>query len=148
MRRTFAAILVVAVSALVGPVAHTPGATAAVDDQVLDARGSATRVVDNCLRPHVRPQRIVVTCADGGFLLRHLHYRHWGRHRAAGWGKAVTNDCTPSCAEGDFESHKVRFRFDRTKRVNGHRLFVHARMTYLNDKPSQYPRSSRFPLPR
>jgi hypothetical protein len=108
----------------------------------------ATKVVSDCSHGHVRPHRIIVACGDGGFVLRQLHYRRWAEFRAAGTGLAMTHNCIPSCAESTFESHPVRFVFDRSRDVQGVRLFVHARVTYTGSRPKGSPKHLRFPLPR
>ena len=127
---------------------NAAGANAASRDGGPETRGHATRVVSTCFRATIRPHNLIVTCADGGFIMHHLHYGHWGKYRAYGQGMAKTNDCDPSCADGHFESHRVKFWFDRTKVVHGQRLFVHARMTYLHHKPSASPWTRHFALPR
>jgi hypothetical protein len=111
-------------------------------------QGAATKVVSDCSHGRIRPHRIIVACGDGGFVLRHLHYQRWGAFRAAGTGLAMTHNCIPSCAESTFESHPITFVFDRSRDVQGVRLFVHARVTYTGDRPQGSPRRLRFPLPR
>lgn len=134
-----AATAVAAPIALSAPADASPANAAAI---------SKTKVIDKCHRAHVRPTRIIVACGDGGFQLHHLRYRHWGTYRARGVGMAMTHDCIPNCAESDFESHRVRFTFNKTAMVHGRRLFVHGRMRYIAGKPDWSPRRVGFPLPR
>jgi hypothetical protein len=109
---------------------------------------SITKVVSDCSHARLRPGRIMVACGDGGFFLRHLHYQRWGPFRARGVGLAYSHDCIPSCAESDFESHRISFVFDRVRVVEGVRLFVHATATYTHDRPDGTPKNIHFALPR
>src|SRR4051794_38491898 len=60
-----------------------------------------------------KPGRIVVTCADAGFVLRHLKWSSWGARSAHGRGIASINNCEPNCAHGKFVPYAVKVKLDK-----------------------------------
>jgi hypothetical protein len=50
----------------------------------------------------VQPSAYVITCADAGIGVKHLHWTSWTPKLASGDGTFWENDCTPNCAAGHF----------------------------------------------
>jgi hypothetical protein len=59
-------------------------------------------VLDCDFRPVVAPSTFVITCADAGIGVRHLHWTSWTSKLASGYGTFWENDCEPNCADGHF----------------------------------------------
>ena len=58
-------------------------------------------VVVNCsFKQQTRPSNFILTCADAGDVLAHLHWASWGLSAAFATGTEQVNDCTPNCAAG------------------------------------------------
>ena len=54
----------------------------------------------NCELPVQRPEEIMLTCADGGWLVTDIRWQTWSSKQALGTGIYSQNMCDPSCAEG------------------------------------------------
>jgi hypothetical protein len=63
--------------------------------------------------PHVRPQSIVVACADANFYVDGLHWQSWTSTRAVALGTGHANDCKPYCAAGHFHAAKIELTLSR-----------------------------------
>jgi hypothetical protein len=48
-----------------------------------------------------RPSLLIVTCADAGMVLVHLHWTDWGEASAYATGTLQEERCIPSCASSD-----------------------------------------------
>jgi len=55
--------------------------------------------------PVVAPSTFIITCADAGIGVQHLHWTSWTPKLASGYGTFWENDCTPNRAEGHFHSY-------------------------------------------
>ncbi len=51
-------------------------------------------VIVECTEPRVRPNSLVLACADAGLILKHLRYDTWSRHGASGTAMAAVH-CYP-----------------------------------------------------
>ena len=58
----------------------------------------------------VRPNSIVISCADGNFYVDHLRWSSWAAAAAVATGTAHINNCTPDCAAGHFQSYPLHVR--------------------------------------
>lgn len=59
-----------------------------------------TPVVVDCGRPQVKPQHIILTCADNTWAIDNLVWRSWGAEGATGSGIEFKVTCVPNCAQG------------------------------------------------
>lgn len=85
-----------------------------------------------------RPRRMWLS-GNGSFLLTRMRWRGWGSAVAIGRGTARVNDCEPDCASGTLHPYRVRVVFTAVRHLCGHRLYTHARHTYLGAKPPGSP---------
>ncbi|MDO5627098.1 MAG: hypothetical protein Q4G43_02145 [Mobilicoccus sp.] len=60
-----------------------------------------------------RPESYVLACADGSEILSQLQWRAWGEESATATGNLVTNDCVPTCADGNDMVSPVRVVVDQ-----------------------------------
>ena len=68
----------------------------------------ALRGLPDCLgRVQVRPSRVVLACAGGGFGADRLTWQGWGGAQAFGTGSAYVSDCTPTCASGQVRRYPI-----------------------------------------
>jgi hypothetical protein len=65
---------------------------------------SVPQVIADCGNPAVRPNTIVLACADYGSILEGIAWSSWTATAAHGAGTYRYNTCTPDCANGTFES--------------------------------------------
>jgi len=68
-----------------------------------------------CGAPAVRPNSIVLACADGGQSLFQLHWSQWAADEAHATGKWWQNLCTPDCAAGHGVVAQVDVRLYRPR---------------------------------
>lgn len=59
-----------------------------------------TPVVVNCGQPQVKPQHLILTCADNTWAIDNLVWRSWGTDGATGSGIQFKVTCIPNCAQG------------------------------------------------
>lgn len=64
----------------------------------------------NCEIPEYKPESIMLTCADGGWLVDSITWSMWGVGGAEGTGIFREKLCEPSCVEGDFVEEKVKVK--------------------------------------
>src|SRR5262245_20390656 len=76
-----------------------PAAFASVSHTVTAA--ASQPAVEDCGRGPalIRPDSMILTCADGGELAEHLVWSAWGPTRATASGIVTWRVCTPNCAE-------------------------------------------------
>jgi len=93
-------VCVVAVGLAVGGFVAGRGSIAKPDDPA--AQPDASVGVSNCgQKPTVRPKELILTCADGGDLVKDLTWTVWSPTLAIGRGSEVQNVCEPDCAAGN-----------------------------------------------
>jgi hypothetical protein len=81
----------------------TPAIThATLSTQAPPARTPKIVVLDCSFKPVVAPSAFIITCADAGIGVQHLHWTSWTPKLASGYGAFWENDCTPNCADGHF----------------------------------------------
>ena len=54
----------------------------------------------DCETSEFKPETIMLTCADGGWLVYKIKWKTWTKEKATGTGYFSENLCNPSCAEG------------------------------------------------
>jgi hypothetical protein len=81
----------------------TPAIThATVSTQAPSAKTPRYVVLDCSFKPVVAPSTLIITCADAGIGVQHLHWTSWTPKLAGGYGTFWEDDCTPDCADGHF----------------------------------------------
>ena len=74
----------------------------------------------NCEIPEYKPETILLTCADGGWMVHSLSWSTWGIGGAEGTGIFREKLCEPSCAEGEIAEEKVKVKLsDLVERERG-----------------------------
>jgi hypothetical protein len=58
--------------------------------------------VTNCNKEQYKPRMIVISCGDGGIVLKDLKWSRWTATKAMGRGTEWVKDCTPNCATGHY----------------------------------------------
>ncbi len=72
------------------------------------AQRSSAMALPNCIgKPEVKPNEVVIACADGGVVAQHLRWTGWGQSFAAALGTMSVNDCKPYCAAGHFHRYRI-----------------------------------------
>lgn len=79
--------------------------------------------------PVVRRRSFVVFCGDAGETGEHLHWARLTHRLGVARGRAVANDCTPTCAAGHDHSYRARFVFSRVRDLHGP-AFTEVAITY------------------
>ena len=64
----------------------------------------------NCEIPENKPESIMLTCADGGWMVHTIKWSKWGTGGAEGTGIFREKLCEPSCAEGDIAEETVKVK--------------------------------------
>jgi hypothetical protein len=78
-------------------------------------------VVVNCaFKQQTRPSWFILTCADAGDVLAHLHWVSWSTDAAFATGVEQVNNCTPDCAAGKFINYPVLVNLWRPEPLRGH----------------------------
>jgi hypothetical protein len=61
----------------------------------------------DCENPEYKPETIMLTCADGGWMVHSITWSTWGIGGAEGAGIFREKLCEPSCAEGEIAEENV-----------------------------------------
>ena len=64
----------------------------------------------NCEIPEYKPESIMLTCADGGWIVHSITWSKWGIGGAEGTGIFREKLCEPSCAEGEIAEETVKVK--------------------------------------
>jgi len=103
---------------------------------------SKQTVVVNCsFKQQTRPSDFILTCADAGDVLAHLHWVSWGSTAAFATGIEQINNCTTNCAAGRFINYPVLVNLWRPEPLRGHPgtfYFTRATRVYTNNRPPLY----------
>lgn len=117
----------------------------------LGAQGAGGKVYfpSKCMNAKYQPHLVVLGCADFGFYLNKLHWKHWDQPTATGRGKAHVNDCMPDCTEGTFHKYRGKLRLTNVKSCpqDGKLHYTKAEFRFRGDRPSGYPHSFKQPFP-
>ena len=108
-----AALIAILLSVVATGCASAP--TRATETAVIQ-RSNGTVVINCLLKSQTRPSSLILTCADAGDVLAHLHWVSWGSTAAFATGTEQINDCTPNCAAGKFISYPVLVNLWRPSR--------------------------------
>lgn len=129
MRSRLAVVAIALVAAASASAGRTPGFL-----------GCSAFLSTSRQKPAVRPPSIVVACADGGLLLKKLHWSSWSAAGARAHGNAVANDCAPTCVAGHFHTYRATVKLSRPRACHGRLLFTRLELTYHGSSATQmYP---------
>ena len=89
----------------------TPSATATPTPAAIPATLKDSDVLTwNCEIPEHKPESIMLTCADGGWMVHSITWSRWGIGGAEGSGIFREKLCEPNCAEGEIAEEKVKVK--------------------------------------
>jgi hypothetical protein len=115
---------------------------AVVMSGVLVTSASAARgpfAPEDCSKPKVRPDRIVISCADEGIFVDSITWISWGNRTAAGQGTLNVNTCRPNCAEGNFKQYPANLTLKkvRTRKCGGKNvpMFLKLLLAFPQNEP-------------
>jgi hypothetical protein len=99
------------------------------------ARGRRV-LVPNCSGGHglFEPERITISCGDGGILVRTIRYSSYGGSQARAAGVFEENLCRPTCGAGDFHRHSGKLELSAIARCGGR--FYYTRLRYQFSGPA------------
>jgi hypothetical protein len=140
------AVLIAILLSVVATGCASASAPARASDTALTQRStpifSEQTVVVNCLfKEQTRPSNFILTCADAGDVLAHLHWVSWGPTAAFATATEQINDCTPNCAAGKFINYPVLVDLWRPEPLRGHPgtlYYSRATRVYTNNRPPLY----------
>lgn len=111
-----------------------PVATVSATNDAVAARAEVTYIAECDRDTRVRrPTDVILTCADGSEFLEGLTWQGWGGDRATAQGHFVTNDCTPTCAQGKPVSYPAKVVADQL--IEGESAATYRRLTVTIDAP-------------
>lgn len=108
-----------------------------------------TFVASSCSNAAFKPARIVLACADAGFLATDLSWTRWGQKKARGSGTGEVRICKPDCASGHFNEADIQLRLFRPRYCSqdGKRHFTRVEYTWTHGVPGGGPKQGIMPFP-
>ena len=93
-----------------------------------------------------KPHMVVLACGDASLYVNHLKWSSWGKKRARGHGRAHSNTCKPSCAQGKFRRYPAKLKaYRRVSCTRGPKhQFSRVRLTFTGKRPSGAPKTVIF----
>ncbi|CAN2211213.1 hypothetical protein MCEROE11_00984 [Candidatus Nanopelagicaceae bacterium] len=73
----------------------------------------------NCEIPEYKPESIMLTCADGGWMVHSITWSKWATVGAEGTGIFREKLCEPNCAEGETAEEKVKVKLSDLEERKG-----------------------------
>lgn len=102
------------------PKTPTPTATATPTPVSIPATLKYSDVLTwNCEIPEYKPETILLTCADGGWMVHSISWSKWGIGGAEGTGIFREKLCDPNCAEGEVAEEKVKVKLSDLAELEG-----------------------------
>ena len=102
------------------PKTPTPIATATPTPVSIPATLKDSDVLTwNCEIPEYKPETILLTCADGGWMVHSISWSKWGIGGAEGTGIFREKLCDPNCAEGEVAEEKVKVKLSDLAELEG-----------------------------
>jgi hypothetical protein len=90
-------------------------------------------------RPRIKPEQIVLACADYGTLIRMAKWTHWGDATTTTTSARLwLNDCTPDCADGTFHGEPAKAIVTRIVKHRGVRYYTRMRVVPTAPNPLGY----------
>jgi len=155
--KRFAVLIAILLTAVAAGCASASAPSRATDTALIQ-RGNGTVVINCLFKSQTRPAYFILTCADAGDVLAHLHWVSWAPGAAFATGVEQINDCTPNCAAGKFINYPVLVNLWRPEPLPGHPgvlYFSRVTRVYTNNRPplyfcngtkTCYPQTSTFDL--
>jgi hypothetical protein len=135
------AAVLIAILLSVGATGCASASTRATDTALTKRSAPRTVVVDCNFKPQARPSSFILTCADAGDVLAHLHWVSWAPAAAFATGIEQVNDCTPNCAAGKFINYPILVNLWRPESLPGHPgvlYFSRVTRVYTANRPPLY----------
>lgn len=82
------------------------------------AGGGKAYGIEDCGKPKVKPDRIVLFCADAGAYINGFDWNDWGGKKSHGTGTIHVNDCDPICLGGTYHDYPVEVTLKKLKRTS------------------------------
>ena len=102
--------------------------------------GTKVYAPEDCSTPKVKPDRIVLTCADFGLYVNDFDWQDWGGKSSHGFGTLWANTCKPSCASGNFKHYPVAVTLKKPKptRCVGANVYMYRKIKvdFIKREPS------------
>jgi hypothetical protein len=121
----------------------------AVPSAALAAGSTSQPQAINCQNLKFKPQRITLSCGDGGTWLGKLKWSSWSSTQAVANGNFTANNCSPSCVAGHTHSVAVKVTLSNPKmcpnQVNP--AFKQATIAYKGKRPNGAPLKVNFRCP-
>jgi hypothetical protein len=142
-----AVLIAILLSVVATGCAAAPAPTRATDAALVQHNStppiSLRTVVVNCaFKEQIRPSSFVLTCADAGDVLTHLHWVSWSTNAAFATGIEQINNCTPDCAAGKFINYPVLVNLWRPALLSKHPVavlhFTRVTRVYTANRPPLY----------
>lgn len=106
-------------------VASSCGSSATKPSAIADCRGHL----------HVKPQEIVLACADANFSAARLTWTGWGQATAYAQGLAGYNDCSPSCAASGYRFYPVVLIAGGRQQCSGTSAYARIQYAFIGASP-------------
>ena len=114
------------------PVANAPEAT---PTSTASATSSSDILINDCGAGFsIKPESIILACADGNLAVQHISWLMWEGEKALGRGTFIYNDCEPDCADG--KTHLVPVQFSLlgvAKDLSGKSVFTQMEVVSESD---------------
>lgn len=79
--------------------------------------------VNDCGSLESKPKELVLACADANEYLDNVKWKSWKKNKAKGTATYKVNNCDPTCADGTWESYKVRVTLKKPKTQSGEKVY-------------------------
>lgn len=129
-------------------VTGTAAVPASAPTRPVSSAGS-TVVVDCTLHPRVRPHEFLLACGDGSSALEGLRWSQWNATGAAGNGRHLLNDCTPTCVGGTWHAYPVTVTLQGSRPWSRHpdvQRYATLTLSYPSNRPPDTPRHVTYTL--
>jgi hypothetical protein len=112
------------------------------------AAGGKNRLVGDCTRSQIKPNQIVLDCADANAEVLHIKWSSFGAAKAAGTGTYSVNGCTPNCAAGTFENYPVKLTASDAKHCDDGNVddYMSLLLTFVGTPPPSTRSPLKYPL--
>lgn len=98
----------------------------------------------NCEIPEYKPEIILLTCADGGWMVHSITWSKWSSGGAEGTGIFREKLCEPSCSEGEIAEGKVRVKLSDIAEREGDFYLRTLDISTTSGKDFSWGRKQRF----
>lgn len=88
-----------------------------------------------CGQTSIKPDQLVLACADANSLLTKIKWSSWTNGNAKGKATYQENNCEPTCVAGTFVSYPAEVQLTSPKKVDGERVFTKVTITFPDGGP-------------